>query len=143
MEVLLKEMRERLNFLELQEQTEDIKSRKNEISLAIVRVQQRALEVMFCQCPYPQNAFNGTNRCTFCSKKIPLKIGTDNKQNNPSSLNAINFNNTFPLKETPKHGICKERNCEKEATIDYNQHGHWVCQYHYDKLSDYFDEEYR
>jgi len=43
----------------------------------------------------------------------------------------------------PDHGICKEPNCNEKATIDYNGHGYWVCRYHYDKLSDYFDEEYR
>jgi len=47
------------------------------------------------------------------------------------------------LAEVPDHGICKERNCETKAEIDYNSHGHWVCKYHYEKLSDYFDEEYR
>ena len=45
MEELLKEMQERLKFLDLEEQTEDIKSRKKEITLAIVRVQQRILEL--------------------------------------------------------------------------------------------------
>ncbi len=47
------------------------------------------------------------------------------------------------LAEVPDHGICKERNCESKAEIDYNGHNHWVCKYHYEKLSDYFDEEYR
>lgn len=41
------------------------------------------------------------------------------------------------------HGICKERNCNEPATKDYNGHEHWVCNYHYDKLNDEFDEEYR
>lgn len=41
------------------------------------------------------------------------------------------------------HGICKERNCKEPATKDYNGHEHWVCDYHYDKLNDEFDEEYR
>lgn len=41
------------------------------------------------------------------------------------------------------HGICKERNCNEPATKDYNGHEHWVCDYHYDKLNDEFDEEYR
>lgn len=41
------------------------------------------------------------------------------------------------------HGKCKEKNCEKWATIDYNGHGHWVCKGHYESLSNYFDEEYR
>jgi hypothetical protein len=46
------------------------------------------------------------------------------------------------LAEVPDHGMCMEQNCKDKATIDYNGHGHWVCKYHYDKLSDYFDEEY-
>lgn len=50
---------------------------------------------------------------------------------------------TPPLLTVPKAGLCKERNCKDDATIDYNGHGHWVCKYHYDKLSDYFEEEYR
>lgn len=41
------------------------------------------------------------------------------------------------------HGICKERSCNEPATKDYNGHEHWVCDYHYDKLNDEFDEEYR
>jgi hypothetical protein len=45
--------------------------------------------------------------------------------------------------ENRMEGICKERNCEEKAVVDYNGHGHWVCQHHYDILSDYFDEEYR
>lgn len=58
-----------------------------------------------------------------------------------STETAIVGNNV--LAEVPDHGMCKERNCKDKATIDYNGHGHWVCKYHYDKLSDYFDEEYR
>jgi hypothetical protein len=46
------------------------------------------------------------------------------------------------LNEVPGHGICKERNCESKAEIDYNGHGYWVCRKHYDSLSDYFDKEY-
>ena len=46
------------------------------------------------------------------------------------------------LAEVPDHGICKERNCETKAEVDYNRHGHWVCKYHYEKLCDYFDEEF-
>ena len=42
-----------------------------------------------------------------------------------------------------EHGKCKEENCKEPAVVDYNGFGHWVCQYHYDKLSKYFDEEYR
>lgn len=37
---------------------------------------------------------------------------------------------------------CMENNCKENATKDYNGHGHWVCERHYDKLSDYFDDEY-
>lgn len=40
------------------------------------------------------------------------------------------------------HGICKERGCEEKATIDYNGHEHWVCEYHFEKLTEYFEEEY-
>ena len=41
------------------------------------------------------------------------------------------------------YGTCKEKNCTRPATIDYNEHEHWVCQEHYDSLSRYFDEEYK
>lgn len=41
------------------------------------------------------------------------------------------------------HGLCKEKNCKNYATKDYNGHDHWVCDYHYTKLNDDFDEEYR
>jgi len=40
------------------------------------------------------------------------------------------------------HGICKEEGCEKFAVIDYNQHGHWNCQYHYDKNTRYFEANF-
>lgn len=46
MEILYKEMQERLKYLEAQEQTEEIKWRIQEISLAIVRVQQLLLPVV-------------------------------------------------------------------------------------------------
>lgn len=39
--------------------------------------------------------------------------------------------------------FCMEEGCIQPAAIDYNDHGHWVCMYHYDKLNDEFDEEYR
>lgn len=39
-------------------------------------------------------------------------------------------------------GICKEKGCENHATKDYNGHGYYVCDYHYEKLNDYFDEEF-
>ena len=37
---------------------------------------------------------------------------------------------------------CMEPHCMNPATKDYNGHNHFVCNYHYEKLSDYFDEEY-
>lgn len=46
------------------------------------------------------------------------------------------------LAAVPDHGMCKEANCKNKATRDYNGYEYWVCKYHYDKLSDYFDEEY-
>ena len=42
-----------------------------------------------------------------------------------------------------KLGICLEENCNDPAKKDYNGHNHYVCEYHYKKLSDEFDEEYR
>lgn len=53
------------------------------------------------------------------------------------------FNRGTNLAKAPDHGMCQAKNCKNKATIDYNGHGDWVCQYHYDKFSDYFDEEYR
>lgn len=41
------------------------------------------------------------------------------------------------------HGLCKEKNCNSYATKDYNGHEHWVCDYHYNRLNNEFDEEYR
>ena len=41
------------------------------------------------------------------------------------------------------NGNCLEKNCKEKATKDYNQHGHYVCDYHYEKLNDEFDEDYR
>ena len=43
--------------------------------------------------------------------------------------------------ETIDNRICKHSNCIEVATMDYN--GDKVCEYHYKKLNDYFDEEYR
>lgn len=40
-------------------------------------------------------------------------------------------------------GMCKEKGCEKVATRDYNGHGYYVCEQHYESLSNYFDEEYK
>jgi hypothetical protein len=38
-------------------------------------------------------------------------------------------------------GICKK--CEKEPAIkDYNGHGHYVCDVCYNRLNDYFEQEY-
>ena len=34
---------------------------------------------------------------------------------------------------------CVEGNCKEMATKDYNGHGHWVCDRHYEKLSNDFD----
>jgi len=38
--------------------------------------------------------------------------------------------------------ICMEDNCMNPATKDYNGHGHFVCDRHYEKLNNEFDEEY-
>ncbi len=38
---------------------------------------------------------------------------------------------------------CKEKNCTKNAVIDYNGVLHFVCQDHYDSLTRYFEEEYK
>ena len=40
-------------------------------------------------------------------------------------------------------GNCLENNCKEKATKDYNGHEHYVCDYHYEKLNDEFDEDYR
>lgn len=37
--------------------------------------------------------------------------------------------------------MCKE-NCGKEAVVDYNGHGHMVCQLCNDKLEREFEEDY-
>ena len=39
-------------------------------------------------------------------------------------------------------GKCMEKNCNKLATIDYNGHKHYVCKYHYEKLTREFEEDY-
>ena len=38
---------------------------------------------------------------------------------------------------------CAEKNCKHYAVRDYNGCGHWVCEYHFNKLSDEFDDDYR
>ena len=40
-------------------------------------------------------------------------------------------------------GMCKEKNCNKFATKDYNGCGHFVCDYHDEKLNNEFDNEYK
>lgn len=40
-------------------------------------------------------------------------------------------------------GKCQEGKCEEWASKDYNGHGHYVCERHYDKLSEEFDNEYK
>lgn len=67
------------------------------------------------------------NICPNCKKTIEV-----NMQGTPINHKCIE-----------DHGICMESNCDKPATKDYNGHGHWVCDRHYDKLNDEFDEEYR
>jgi len=47
-----------------------------------------------------------------------------------------------PKTEDLSHGLCME-GCGKPATKDYNGLFHWVCDYHYDKLNDEFDDEYK
>lgn len=39
-------------------------------------------------------------------------------------------------------GKCVEKNCNKFATTDYNGHKHYVCNYHYEKLTREFEEDY-
>ena len=89
METLYKEMQERLKYLEEQEQTEEIKIRINEITLAIVRVGQLRLRELvknsdYCQCAHPTNTFDGTQRCVTCRKKLTLsslmKLSEQEKQ---------------------------------------------------------------
>jgi hypothetical protein len=51
-----------------------------------------------------------------------------------------------PLEEIDQDkglGICIEKNCKRFAVRDYNGCKHYVCQQHYDSLSNYFDEEYK
>jgi len=46
--------------------------------------------------------------------------------------------------ERLKEGMkCKEKNCKDLAIKDYNGHQYWVCNRHFDKLNDEFDEEYK
>ncbi len=75
METLHKGIQERLKYLESQEQTEEIKIRINEITLAIVKIQQLRLRTLVknsdcCSCSYPVDACNGTQRCVTCGKKL-------------------------------------------------------------------------
>lgn len=39
-------------------------------------------------------------------------------------------------------GKCMEKNCNRFATTDYNGHKHYVCKYHYEKLTREFEEDY-
>jgi len=71
MEQLYKEMQERLKYLESQEQTEEIKWRVAEITLAIVRVQQLLLVNVSRRseqlCQYEKDDTTAMN-CKYCGK---------------------------------------------------------------------------
>ncbi len=49
-------------------------------------------------------------------------------------------NTLTPVDKT--YGMCKEKNCKRFAKQDYNGHGHYVCDEHYESLSRHFDDEY-
>lgn len=38
--------------------------------------------------------------------------------------------------------ICMYEGCNDFATKDYNSHEYYVCEHHFDKLNDEFDDEY-
>jgi hypothetical protein len=66
---------------------------------------------------------------------------------NPNQLHipfSVDAPKAFLSGHKPKeeHGICKESNCKKPATKDYNGHNHWVCDYHYETLTKYFEDNY-
>lgn len=42
-----------------------------------------------------------------------------------------------------KGQICTDDNCNEKAVIDYNGHGAFAGQHHYDKWTRIFEEEYR
>lgn len=77
MKTFYKELQDRLKYLELQEQTEEIIGRINELTLVIVKVQQLLLENIsnksdYCNCPNPIDQSNGTGRCVTCNKLLGL-----------------------------------------------------------------------
>lgn len=77
--------------------------------------------------------------------QISVKIDIENKVKNlKEQLSEVNKSAIGGVSNCADkgHGICMEKNCNEHATIDYNGHGYWVCDYHYNKLSDEFDEEY-
>lgn len=55
----------------------------------------------------------------------------------------LKYPENFNFKQKEGLGTCKEKGCERVATKDYNGHGHYVCEQHYESLSNYFDEEYK
>ena len=53
------------------------------------------------------------------------------------------MSNLNKIKSSTNLGICKEKNCKQKATNDYNGCKYYVCAYHYKKLNNEFDEEYK
>ena len=48
------------------------------------------------------------------------------------------------IKEEEKNNkICMEDGCMADAVYDYNGHGYWVCERHFDLLNEEFDNEYQ
>lgn len=70
------------------------------------------------------------NSAYFCNGSEGCFNNPNNPQDKPKEVN-------------PDLGICREKNCYEPATKDYNGHQHYVCDRHFEKLNDYFDEEYR
>jgi hypothetical protein len=68
MKALYDEMQERLKYLKEQEETEEIKWRIRELTLAIVRVQQLLLvDLNYCKCEKPWGV---SGKCVICNKSI-------------------------------------------------------------------------
>lgn len=58
------------------------------------------------------------------------------------SFYRVNWDD-LTVKHYLKEGSCSRCSKQPVGLIDYNGHGHWVCESCFDRLNDEFDEEYK
>lgn len=100
----------------------------------------------FCNKLSPKHTTRFTDKETICLKLILKEMGLElvgacDIDFNDALKTIVNNNNTLtPVDKA--YGKCKEKNCKRFAKQDYNGHGHYVCDEHYESLSKYFEDEY-